>query len=121
MWIVRLALRRPYTFVVASILIIILGVFSILRTPVDIFPPIDIPVVAVIWSYGGLSAQEMSTRLIFVFERQLTTTVTDMEHMESQSYSGRAVVKIFFHPGVNIGTAFGQITAASQFITRQMP
>ena len=121
MWIVRLALRRPYTFVVASILIVILGVFSILRTPVDIFPNIDIPVVAVVWTYGGLSAQEMSSRIAFVYERQLTTTVTDMEHMESQSYTGRTVVKIFFQPGVTIGTAFGQVTATSQFITRQLP
>ena len=121
MWIVRLALRRPYTFVVASILILILGVFAIVRTPVDIFPNIDIPVVAVVWTYTGLSPEQMGTRITFNYERFLTTTVTDIEHIESQSYNGRAVVKIFFHPGVNIGSAFGQITAASQVIVRQLP
>ena len=111
MWIVRLALRRPYTFVVASILILILGVVSISRTPVDIFPNIDIPVVSVLWQYTGLSPEEMSDRIVYNYERSLTTTVNNIEHIESQSLSGRAIVKIFFQPGVNIGDAIAQVTA----------
>jgi multidrug efflux pump subunit AcrB len=88
MWIVRLALRRPYTFVVFALLILILGVFSIESMPTDIFPNIDIPVVSVVWNYTGLSAQEMSTRIVYVSERGMTTTVNDIEHMESQSLNG---------------------------------
>ena len=119
MWIVRLALRRPYTFVVASILIVILGVVSISRTPVDIFPNIDIPVVSVLWQYTGLSPEEMSDRIVYNYERSLTTTVNNIEHIESQSLSGRAIVKIFFQPGVNIGDAIAQVTAISQSSVRQ--
>src|SRR6202451_3154083 len=100
MWIVRLALRRPYTFVVAAILLLILGPVAIQRTPTDIFPNIDIPVISVLWTYNGLSPEEMSNRIIFNYERFLTTTVNDIEHIESQSLSGIAVVKIFFHQGV---------------------
>ena len=121
MWIVRLALRRPYTFVVASILLLILGVVSILRTPTDIFPNIDIPVVSVLWNYNGLSPEEMSNRIVFQYERFLTTTVNDIEHIESQSWSGRAIVKVFFHPGVNIGNAVAQITSVSQTAVRNLP
>src|SRR5271154_2884888 len=121
MWIVRLALRRPYTFVVMSILLLILGPVSILRTPTDIFPNIDIPVVSVIWNYTGLSPEEMSNRIIFQYERVLTTTVNDIEHIESQSLNGIGIVKIFFHPGVQIGNAVAQVTAISQTLLRQLP
>ena len=121
MWIVRLALRRPYTFIVASILLLILGTVAIVRTPTDIFPNIDIPVVSVLWTYNGLSPDEMSNRIVFNYERFLTTTVNDIEHVESQSWSGRAIVKIFFHPGVNIGNAVAQVTATSQTAVRSLP
>ncbi len=121
MWIVRLALRRPYTFVVAAILLLILGPVSILRTPTDIFPNIDIPVISVLWNYNGLSPEEMSNRIIYNYERSLTTTVNDIEHIESNSWSGRAIVKIFFHPGVQIGSAVAQVTAVSQAAIRSMP
>ena len=121
MWIVRLALRRPYTFVVASILILILGVVSILRTPVDIFPNIDIPVVSVLWQYTGLSPEEMSDRIVYNYERSLTTTVNNIEHIESQSLNGRAIVKIFFQPSVQIASAVAQVTAISQSSVHSMP
>jgi CzcA family heavy metal efflux pump len=121
MWIVRLALRRPYTFVVASILILILGVVSIIRTPVDIFPNIDIPVIAVAWQYTGLSPEEMSGRVIYNYERSLTTTVNDIEHIESTSLNGVGLVKVFFHPGTNIGSAVAQVTAISQSTVRNLP
>ena len=96
MWIVRLALRRPYTFVVLSILLLIMGPVTILRTPTDIFPNIDIPVVSVIWQYSGLSAEQMSSRIVILTERVLSTTVNNIEHVESQSMTGISVVKIFF-------------------------
>jgi len=121
MWIVRLALRRPYTFVVAAILVLLLGVVSILRTPTDIFPNIDIPVVSVIWNYGGFAPEDMSNRIIYIYERVLTTTVDDIDHIESQSYTGLGIVKIYFHPGVQISTAISQITSVSQTIVRQLP
>ena len=121
MWIVRLALRRPYTFVVFALLILILGVFSIETMPTDIFPNIDIPVVTVLWSYSGMSAQEMSNRFVFNSERGLTTTVNDIEHIESQSLNGIGLIKIFFHPGVNIGNAVAQVTAICQVQLRSMP
>ena len=121
MWIVRLALRRPYTFVVASILILILGVFSILRTPVDIFPNINIPVVSVLFGYAGLSPEEISDRIVYNYERSLTTTVNDIEHIESQSLNGRAIVKVFFQPGVQIASAVAQVTAISQSSIHSMP
>jgi CzcA family heavy metal efflux pump len=121
MWIVRLALRRPYTFVVMAILLLILGPVAILRTPTDIFPNIDIPVISVIWNYTGLSPEEMSNRIIFQYERVLTTTVNDIEHIESQSLNGIGIVKIFFHPGVQIGSAVAQVTAISQTLLRQLP
>src|SRR3982074_38628 len=98
MWIVRLALKRPYTFVVASILILILGGLAIVRTPTDIFPTIDIPVVSIIWNYNGLVPQEMSDRVVSVTERALTTTVDNIEHVESQSLYGIAVVKSSLQP-----------------------
>ena len=121
MWIVRLALRRPYTFVVLSILIFILGTLAILRTPTDIFPNINIPVVSIIWNYGGLNAQQMSDRIISVTERALTTTVDNIEHIESQSLNGVAVVKVFFQPSATVERAIAQITAVSQTQLRQLP
>ncbi len=121
MWIVRVALRRPYTFVVLAILLLILGPIVILRTPTDIFPNINIPVVSIIWNYGGLNAQEMSDRIVTLTERSLTTTVNDIEHTESQSLNGIAVVKVFFQPNVKIEAAIAQITAISQTQLRQLP
>src|SRR5271154_5838235 len=118
MWIVRLALRRPYTFVVASILILILGALAIIRTPTDIFPNIDIPVISVLWTYNGLSPQEMSDRIIYNYERTVTTIVDNVEHLESNSWNGRSIVKIFFHPGVNIATAVAQVDTVSQAVLR---
>src|SRR6202171_1406457 len=121
MWIVRLALRRPYTFVVLAILILILGTLSALRTPTDIFPNINIPVVSIIWNYTGLAPQDMANRIITLQERNLTTTVNDIEHLESQSLNGVAVIKVFFHPGVNISTAIAQIAGQSQTQLKQLP
>ena len=121
MWIVRLALRRPYTFAVFALLILILGVYSILSMPTDIFPNIDIPVVTVVWNYNGLSAQEMSTRIVVNSERGMTTTVNDIEHIESQSLNGVGIIKIFFQPHVNIGSAVAQVTAINQVLLRAMP
>ncbi|MGD1091825.1 MAG: efflux RND transporter permease subunit, partial [Bryobacteraceae bacterium] len=121
MWIVRLALRRPYTFVVMSILIALLGGAAIVTMPVDIFPYIDIPVVSVIWQYSGLSPEEMEKRIVTVFERTLTTTVNDIEHMESTSYSGASVTRVYFQPNVSIDMAVAQVTAVSQSILRAFP
>ncbi len=121
MWIVRLALRRPYTFVVLSLLLFIVGPVVMLRTPVDIFPNIDIPVVSVIWNYAGMSPEELSNRIVLPYERTLTTTVNDIEHSESQTLNGVAVIKIFFRPSVNISQAVAQVTAISQTALRQYP
>ena len=121
MWIVRLALRRPYTFIVASILIVILGVFAIEQTPTDIFPNIGIPVIAVNWGYTGLSPQEMSDRMVYGFERSVTSSVNDIEHIESQSLTGNAIVKIFLQPDANVDAAVAEITANAQSVLRQMP
>jgi multidrug efflux pump subunit AcrB len=121
MWIVRLALRRPYTFVVMSILILIMGGLAIVRTPTDIFPNIDIPVVSIIWNYNGLVPQDMSDRVVSVTERALTTTVDNIEHIESQSLYGIAVVKVFLQPTANIQQGIAQITAVSQTQLRQLP
>src|ERR1700732_3348408 len=121
MWIVRLALRRPYTFVVMSILILILGGLAIVRTPTDIFPNIDIPVVSIIWNYNGLLPEDMNERIVSITERSLTTTVDNIEHIESQSLNGVAVVKVFFQPTANIQQGIAQITAVSQTQLRQLP
>jgi CzcA family heavy metal efflux pump len=121
MWIVRLALRRPYTFVVFALLILIFGVFSIETMPTDIFPNIDIPVVTVVWNFTGLSAQEMANRIVTNSERGMTTTVNDIEHIESQSLNGVGLIKIFFQPHVNIGSAVAQVTAISQVQLRSLP
>src|SRR5579872_7482909 len=121
MWIVRLALRRPYTFVVAAILIAILGGAAISTMPVDIFPYIDIPIVSVLWVYSGLAPEEMEKRVVTGFERSLTSNVNDIEHIESQAYNGYAVVRIYFHPNVKIDMAVAQVTATMQTSLRQMP
>src|SRR3954471_7164531 len=121
MWIVRLALRRPYTFVVMSILIIVMGVLAIFRTPTDIFPNINIPVVSIIWNYNGLQAREINERIINVTERALTTTVDNIEHIESQSLTGVAVVKVFLQPTSNVERGIAQITSVSQTQLRQLP
>ena len=121
MWLVRLALSRPYTFIVASILILILSVVAVVRTPTDIFPNINIPVVAVVWGYTGLSPQEMERRIVTSYERGVTTTVNDIEHIESQSYYGIGVVKIFFQQGADINGAVAQATAIAQAGLRSMP
>jgi multidrug efflux pump subunit AcrB len=121
MWIVRLALRRPYTFVVMAILILVMGVIAVLRTPTDIFPNINIPVVSVIWNYNGLVPKEMADRIISVTERNMTTIVDNIEHVESQSLYGIAVVKVFMQPNASIDRAVAQITASSQTQLRQLP
>jgi multidrug efflux pump subunit AcrB len=121
MWIVRLALSRPYTFVVASILILILGALAILRTPTDIFPNINIPVVSIIWTFNGLVPEDMADRIVSITERALTTTVDNIEHVESQSLNGIAVVKVFLQPTANIQQGIAQITAVSQTQLRQLP
>ena len=121
MWLVRIALKRPYTFVVMSMLIIIAGVLSIARMPTDIFPDIDIPVISVIWNYGGLPPQEMEKRIVNNFERFLTTVVNNIDHVESQSLTGIAVIKIFLQPGASVDSAVAQVTATAQTAIRSMP
>src|SRR4029077_7315630 len=121
MWIVRIALRRPYTFVVLALLILLVGPLTIARTPTDIFPNINIPVVTIVWNYGGLSAEEMANRIVSIYERNLTATVNDIEHVESQSLRGIAVVKVFFQPGAKIDLAVAQVTASAQSQLRQLP
>jgi len=121
MWLVRIALKRPYTFVVMAMLIAIMGALSIVRMPTDIFPDIDIPVISVVWNYTGLSPEEMEKRIVTNYERILTTTVNDIEHVESQSLTGIAVVKIYFQPGAHIEAATAQVTAVSQSVLKQMP
>ncbi|MBS1874489.1 MAG: efflux RND transporter permease subunit [Acidobacteria bacterium] len=121
MWIVRLALSRPYTFVVISLLIAILGGAAIVTMPVDIFPYIDIPVVSVVWQYSGLSPEEMEKRIVTIFERAVTTTVNDIEHIESQSINGVSVVRLYFQPNVKVEMAVAQVTALSQSILRPLP
>src|SRR5579859_1892832 len=119
--IVRLALERPYTFVVLALLILIVGPLSALRTPTDIFPDIKIPVIAVVWQYTGLPPDQMAGRIASPFERVLTTTVNDVEHIEAKSISGFGIIKIFFQPGVNIATANAQVAAVSQTMLKQLP
>src|SRR5918911_1254682 len=111
MWIVRLALGRPYTFVVMAILISILGGWAITTMAVDIFPYIDIPVVSVLWVYSGLSPEEMEKRVLTPFERSMTSNVNDIEHIESQAYNGYAAVRVYFHPNVNVDMAIAQTSA----------
>src|ERR1700685_3479710 len=117
----RLALSRPYTFIVSALLILLIGSFAALRMPVDIFPSIDIPIIAVAFQYQGLPPEQMAGRIITPFERALTTTVNDIEHFEANSYTTFGIVKIYFHPTVNIATANAQVTAISQTLLKQMP
>lgn len=121
MWIVTLALRRPYTFIVGALLVVLFGVLSVLRMPTDILPELDIPVVSVIWSYQGLPPEEMERRFTTIYERAVTTTVSDVEHIESQTMSGVSVIKVFFQPGARIESAVAQMAAVSQAIIRIMP
>ena len=125
MWIVRLALRRPYTFAVLALLIAILGALTIARTPTDIFPNINIPVVSVIWLYNGLSAQEMEGRIVTISERAMTTTVNGIEHIESQSLNGAGigagVIRVFFQPDATIDAAVAETTAINQTVLRVLP
>lgn len=121
MWIVRLALGRPYTFVVMAVLIAILGGVSIVTMPIDIFPYIDIPIVSVLYNYNGLSPDEMEKRVLTPFERSLTANVNDVEHIESQAYNGYAVTRIYFHPNVNVDMALAQTSATMNTSLRQMP
>src|ERR1700733_7306045 len=121
MWIVRVALDRPYTFIVLALLILLLSPVVILRTPTDIFPNIDIPVIAVAWQYTGLNPEELEGRLTSVYERNLTTTVDNIEHIESTTLNGQAIVKIFLQPGASLDTANAQVTAVSQTALRQLP
>jgi multidrug efflux pump subunit AcrB len=121
MWIVRLALRRPYTFTVMALLIVVLGALSAYKMAKDIFPPIDIPVVVVIWQYNGLPPDEIAERIVTVSERAMTTTVNDIEHMESQSFTGVGVIKVFFHPGTSIDAAVAQVTSINQTIIKILP
>src|SRR6202012_1615423 len=121
MWIVKIALSRPYTFIVLALLILILSPIVILRTPTDIFPSINIPVVAVSWTYTGLNPEEMEGRITTVYERVLTTTVDNIEHIESTTVNGTAIVKIYLQPTASIDRANAQVTAVSQTILRQLP
>ncbi|AGK51467.1 acrB/AcrD/AcrF family protein [Burkholderia thailandensis MSMB121] len=121
MWIVNLALRRPYTFIVMAIMILLATPLALMRTPTDVLPSIDIPVVSVIWNYNGLSAQEMADRITSVHERTLTTTVSNIQHIESQTLPGIAIIKIFLQPGASTQTAIAQTVSSAQAIVRQMP
>ncbi|MGI4857068.1 MAG: efflux RND transporter permease subunit [Janthinobacterium lividum] len=121
MWIVSLALRRPYTFIVLAILLFIVGPLAVMRTPTDIFPNINIPVVSVVWSYNGLSAEEMTNRITSIYERAATSDVENIEHIESQSLNGVAVVKIYFHPGTDITRSIAEVVSNSQSILHNLP
>src|ERR1700760_4782535 len=119
--IVKLGLQKPYTFVVLAIMILLIGPLSALRTPTDIFSDIKIPVIASVWSYSGLSPDDMAGRVIYYYERQMSLSVNDIDHIESQSLNGIGVVKVFFHPTVDIRTATAQVTSISQTVLKQMP
>src|SRR5215471_2689606 len=114
MWIVALALRRPYTFIVMALLLLILSPIVIFSTPTDIFPEINIPVISIVWNYQGLAPKDMANRITTITERGLTTLVNDIDHIESESMTGIAVVKIYFRQQANIQTALSQVTAISQ-------
>jgi len=120
-WIVKVALDRPYTFIVLALLILIVSPLVILRTPTDVFPNVNIPVIAALWNYNGLPAEDMEERIGTQYERSLTTTVNDIEHMESQTTNGRSITKVFFHPGARVELAMAELTAVAQTTTRQMP
>src|ERR1700756_3456495 len=121
MWIVRVALDRPYTFIVLAVLILVLSSVMILRTPTDIFPNINIPVIAVAWQFTGMNPEELEGRLTSTYERILTTTVDNIEHIESTTVNGQAIVRIFLQPSASLDTANAQVTAISQTVLRQLP
>jgi len=121
MWIVKVALRRPYTFIVLALLLLIIGPLMILRTPVDIFPNIDIPVISIVWNYNGMTSEDLAHRIVAPYERALTSDVGDIEHIESQSLNGVAVVKVFFHPGADITRAETEASASAQSLLKIMP
>ena len=121
MWIVRIALTRPYTFIVAALVIVLMTPIVLMRTPTDVFPNIDIPVVSICWNYAGLSPQLMEDRVVSPYERFMTTVVDNLEHSESQMVAGRAIIKVFFQPGADVHVAVTQITAISQTMIRQLP
>lgn len=121
MWIIQLVLRRPYTFIVAAVLLLVASPLVILRTPVDIFPNIDIPVVSIVFQYAGMPASQFGDRITSPFERLLTTTVNNIEHIESTSLNGISVTKVFFQSNTNLATAIAQVTAISQTVLKQLP
>src|SRR5580698_2625304 len=121
MWIVRLALNRPYTFILLAILIVMLAPAIVLKTPTDIFPNIDIPVISVAWTYTGLNPEDLEARLTTPYEKVLTTLVDNIQHIESTTYNGTTVVKIFLQPGTSLDTANAQVVASSQFVLRFLP
>ncbi|HSU18122.1 MAG TPA: efflux RND transporter permease subunit, partial [Acidobacteriaceae bacterium] len=121
MWIVRLALNRPYTFIVLAILILIAAPVIILRTPTDIFPTIDIPVISVSWQYTGLSPEEMEGRVTTPFEKAMTTLVDNVQHVESSTLNGVAIIKIYLQPGASLDRANSQVSAASEFMLKSLP
>src|SRR5258708_5526087 len=121
MWIVRLALRRPYTFVVMSLLLVVCGVFVVRKTPTDILPDVDIPVISVVWTYGGLPAQQMEQQITLPSEYSLAGNVSDIKSMQSDSFDGVSVIRLYLHPGADVASAMAQVTAASQTIIRRMP
>ena len=121
MWIVRLALRRPYTFVVTALVLLLLTPFVLWRTPTDIFPAISIPVVSVVWLYNGLGAQEIEQRIMYNHERMISTLVNDIEHIESTAYGGAGVIKVFLQPGASIAQGVAQVTASAQAVLRLLP
>ena len=121
MWIVRLALRRPYTVAVMCLLILVMGILSLTRMVVDIFPTIDIPVVAVVWNYPGLNAQDMERRVVLISERGFSTTVNGIERIESNSIPGVGLLKVYFQPGSDIGAAIAQISSVSSTVLRITP
>lgn len=121
MWLVRIALLKPYTFIVLAIMLLIIGVMSIYRTPTDIFPAIDIPIVSVVWNYNGMPADEFANRITSIFERGVTTIVNNIEHIESQTLNGVCIIKLFFHPGTNIPTSVAEVTALAQASLKMLP
>src|SRR5947209_12327032 len=121
MWIVRLALRRPYTFVVGALVLLLLTPLVLLQTPTDIFPAINIPVISIVWQYAGLDAKQIEQRLIYNHERALSATVNDIQHIESNAYNGVGVIKVFLQPGASVDGGVAQVTAIAQTILRQLP
>src|SRR5882762_3197722 len=121
MWIVHLALRRPYTFVCVSILVLVFGVVAIESMPIDIFPAINIPVISVLWNYSGLAPKEMEQRVVTLAERVYSSYVNDIEHIESQSLNGLSIIKVYFQPDAELSGGMAQIAAASQAVTHNMP